>query len=657
MATKGKAQKKASLRYAEYYDFQEVQDRLYADSLKGREFKHLVEVIAQPENIRLAYRNIKANHGSRTAGTDGRTIKDLDRLPAEKLVALVQRKLSWYEPQSVRRVEIPKGNDPLKKRPLGIPTILDRLIQQCVLQVLEPICEAKFHEHSYGFRPNRSQEHAIALVYKNIQVSHYYFVVDIDIKGFFDNVNHGKLLKQMWTMGIRDKKLLSIVSAMLKAEVAGIGFPEKGTPQGGIISPLLSNIVLNELDWWIASQWEEIPTRREYARCVNCNGSENKSNKYHSLRNCTRLKEVTCVRYADDFKLFAKSFKQAKRLFYAVTDWLKCRLGLEISPEKSKIVNLKENYSEFLGLRIKAVNHGNEHRPKFVVESHIKDKSLDKIRENLKRLIHDIKFPGPEKHAEYAAVSRFNSYVVGVHNYYSMATMVCDDLNFMAFSVQKSLRARLKKRFKTAKQVRKKKLQYVIPEYIKERYGKSEQLRFVDKHALAPIGYVRHNNPKMKRRITNNYTPEGREAIHKVLDKSIDTGTMHYLMRNPIPYRSTAYNDNRISLYCAQFGKCAVTGKMLDSGDVHCHHKLPRHLGGTDEYKNLVIVCEDVHRLIHATNPEMVRKYMKKLNLDPKQIKKLNKFRNLANVESCLQFDAIYNLDGKPDEAKVSRPV
>lgn len=240
MATKDKAKKKSKLRHAEYYDFQGIQDKLYADSQKGRVFKHLVEIITLPENIRLAYRNIKANHGSKTAGTDGRTIKDLENLPDEKLVALVQKKLGWYKPQSVLRVEIPKGSDPTKKRPLGIPTILDRLIQQCVLQVLEPICEAKFHDHSYGFRPNRSQEHAVALVYKNIQLSHYYYVVDIDIKGFFDNVNHGKLLKQMWAMGIRDKKLLSIISAMLKAEVAGIGFPERGTPQGGIISPLLS---------------------------------------------------------------------------------------------------------------------------------------------------------------------------------------------------------------------------------------------------------------------------------------------------------------------------------------------------------------------------------------------------------------------------------
>ena len=641
MATKDKAKKKSKLRHAEYYDFQGIQDRLYADSQKGRVFKHLTEIIALPENIRLAYRNIKANHGSKTAGTDGRTIKDLENLPDEKLVALVQKKLGWYEPQSVLRVEIPKSSDPTKKRPLGIPTILDRLIQQCVLQVLEPICEAKFHDHSYGFRPNRSQEHAVALVYKNIQLSHYYYVVDIDIKGFFDNVNHGKLLKQMWAMGIRDKKLLSIISAMLRAEVAGIGFPERGTPQGGIISPLLSNIVLNELDWWIASQWEDFPTRKKYATGTNYNGTENKGNKYKMLRDYTRLKEVTCVRYADDFKLFAKNYGQAKKLFYAVEGWLKGRLGLSISPEKSKIVNLKESYSEFLGFRMKAVNHGSEHKPKFVVESHIREKSLEKVQRDMKRLIHDIEFPGHGKRAEHAAVARFNSYVIGVHNYYSMATFICHDFHKLAFSVHKSLNTRLKKRLKTVKQARKRKLGYVIPDYIKERYGDSEQLKFVRGYALAPIGYVKHKNPMMKRCITNSYTPEGREAVHKMLGKSIDTGIMHYLMRNPIPYRTAAYNDNRISLYCAQYGKCAVTGRKLEIKEIHCHHKLPKYLGGTDEYKNLVIISEDVHRLIHATNPETIRKYLEKLNLDAKQLKKLGKLRSLAKVESCLKCNAI----------------
>lgn len=144
---------------------------------------------------------------------------------------------------------------------LGIPTIEDRLIQQCIKQILEPILEAKFYEHSYGFRPERNTGHAIARV-QALTKKGYHFVVDIDIKGFFDNVNNGKLLKQLWTLGIREKRLLSVISRMLKAKIDGIGIPEKGTPQGGILSPLLANVVLNELDWWIASQWSDFPTHQ-----------------------------------------------------------------------------------------------------------------------------------------------------------------------------------------------------------------------------------------------------------------------------------------------------------------------------------------------------------------------------------------------------------
>lgn len=200
-------------------------DKLYADSVSGRQFRNLVELIQRPENIMLAYRNLRKNSGSKTAGVDKKTISDLNKWSDKKLVNHVQRKLDWYVPNAVRRVEIPKDNG--KKRPLGIPTIMDRLIQQCILQVLEPICEAKFFKRSNGFRPTHSAENAIAQAERMIQNIGCYYVIDIDIHGFFDNVNHGKLLKQMWALGIRDKKLLSIISAMLKAEVAGIGFPER----------------------------------------------------------------------------------------------------------------------------------------------------------------------------------------------------------------------------------------------------------------------------------------------------------------------------------------------------------------------------------------------------------------------------------------------
>lgn len=123
MTATGKQRKKAKLRHAEYYGLQESFDKLYADSKNGRIFKDLMPLITAEENIKLAYRNIRKNKGSRTAGTDNRTIENLSKLSDERLVYLVQRKLSWYEPQPVRRVEIPKPNDPTKMRPLGIPTV------------------------------------------------------------------------------------------------------------------------------------------------------------------------------------------------------------------------------------------------------------------------------------------------------------------------------------------------------------------------------------------------------------------------------------------------------------------------------------------------------------------------------------------------------
>lgn len=258
--------KQKKLRHLEYYDLQECFDNLYAKSKQGEVFTKLMEIISSEENIRLAYRNIKRNSGSYTSGTDNLNIKDIEKLSAEKLVEIIQRKLKFYKPKPVRRVDIPKYNG--KTRPLGIPCIVDRLVQQCILQVLEPICEAKFHERSNGFRPNRSAEHALAQCYKMIQQQNLHFVVDVDIKGFFDNVNHSKLIRQMWTMGIRDKQLICIIKEMLKAPIilpdGNKVFPTKGTPQGGILSPLLANIVLNEFDWWISSQWENIPTKTQY---------------------------------------------------------------------------------------------------------------------------------------------------------------------------------------------------------------------------------------------------------------------------------------------------------------------------------------------------------------------------------------------------------
>ena len=585
----------------------------------------MLSIITSEENIKLAYRNIKKNHGSKTAGTDGKTIQDLEKWQTETLINHIRKKLEYYEPQAIRRVEIPKPNG--KKRPLGIPTIMDRLIQQCIYQILEPIAEAKFHERSNGFRPNRSTEHAIAQVYKMVQTQQLYYIVDIDIKAFFDNVQHGKLLKQMWQIGIQDKKLLKIISVMLKAEVAGIGFPEKGTPQGGIISPLLlspllSNIVLNELDWWIASQWETMPTKHEYQGRKT---RTDNSSKYRALRT-SKLKECYLVRYADDFKILCRYHNDAKRLFIATQQWLKERLGLEINTEKSKIIDLRKNYSEFLGFKIKVHRKGKRHeqKVKYTIHSRVSDKAIKRIKDTTSRIIKRIEFPKDEKKEVYA-IDFYNSFVMGVHNYYCLATCVNKDFDKIAFHVRKRLRNRLKSRLS-----RKGVIQY---KYIEEEYGKSKEIRFIHGKAIIPLGYVQHQNPMWKNGKVNKYTPEGRKEIHNQLQK-VNLNILHYLMRNPNENQSVEYNDNRLSLYCAMQGKCAITKTILEKDNIHCHHIIPRKDGGGDNYQNLLLIDKRVHILLHATKAETIEKYLGILNLSKAQLNKLNTYRATLNLNA-----------------------
>lgn len=622
MANKKKPLKKQKIRNAEYYDMQTAFDKLYADSVSGRQFRNLVELIQRPENIMLAYRNLRKNSGSKTAGVDKKTISDLNKWSDKKLVNHVQQKLDWYVPNAVRRVEIPKDNG--KKRPLGIPTIMDRLIQQCILQVLEPICEAKFFKRSNGFRPTHSAENAIAQAERMIQNIGCYYVIDIDIHGFFDNVNHGKLLKQMWALGIRDKKLLSIISAMLKAEVAGIGFPEKGTPQGGIISPLLSNIVLNELDWWVASQWEEMPTKRNYVHRIYANGTPDKSNTIRALRSYTKLKECYLVRYADDFKIFCKKHSDAVKLFEATKQWLWERLGLEISPEKSKIVNVKRHYSEFLGFKLKVREKGKkpDGSKRYVIEAHVRDKALKKIRARSKEIIGQIRRTYDPK-MEYRLIQKYNSYLIGIHNYYCIATHVNLDIHEIAFDVKKSLYNRLKHRLQRTGSISNR--------YIQEKYGKSREVRYLNGHAVVPVAYVQHRVPMDRKIRVNPYTPEGRTEIHKNLT-GLNLAVMNHLMNTPAGQQSVEYNDNRIALYVAQKGKCAVSGIALDANQVDCHHKKPLSLGGDDSYQNLIIVSDAVHILIHSSSERTIKKYLNDLQLNSKQLAKLNNLRKLAEM-------------------------
>lgn len=614
-----KAKKKSKLRHAEYYDMQKTFDSLYADSKSGEVFGHLMDIISAPSNIKLAFRNIKGNDGSHTAGTDGRTIESLAVMPEDKFVKLIQKQFRRYEPKAVKRVEIPKPNG--KMRPLGIPCIIDRIVQQCILQVMEPICEAKFYEHSYGFRPCRSAENAISYAYGLAQRNKLHYVVDVDVKGFFDNVDHRKLLKQIWTLGIRDTKLIQIIKAMLKAPIempdGETVLPSKGTPQGGILSPLLANIVLNELDWWIASQWDEMVGHMKHPCKVTYypNGAEKKCNSYTALKK-SNLKEMRIVRYADDFKIFCRTKEDAEKTYYAVKDWLWKRLKLEVSDEKSKVTNLRKRDSEFLGFRIKLRRKSNS----WVITSNVCDKAIHRIS---KEMADSVKAIQSSKTAEEISlnVGDYNAKVIGVQDYYCIATRV--NLNFS--DIARPINGQLLHRIDGIK-----KQGEIKNRYLRKRYGKSKQMRWIGETPLVPLAYVQFKIPMRKSRKINPYTSEGRAEIHDNL--RVDVNSMLWLMRHPIPTESVRYNDNRISLYAGQDGKCAITGKKLDVQTCFCYRKTNDCKKGKDNYQNLLLLSLQGLAIVSSEDMMSVVALVKEYSLNAKVITKVNKLRATAGL-------------------------
>src|SRR5690625_3920492 len=355
-----------------------------------------------------------------------------------------------------------------------------------------------------------------------INQAQLHYVVDVDIKGFFDNVNHTLLIKQLWNLGIQDRKVIACISKMLKAEIDKEGIPSKGVPQGGILSTLLSNVVLNDLDQWVAGQWEFFPLSKSYKSKVG--------ERYAKKR--TNLKEGYLVRYADDFKILCQDGKTAQKWYHAVRLYLKERLQLDISPEKAQIVNLRKRESEFLGFTIKA----NIKSKKRVAHTGIKRKKREKLKEQAKIHIQRIKESPTTQNA-----LRFNSFVLGIHNYFNRATHVNLEFSRLAYDLKAFLYNRLRPVGKYGHPIN--------PSTAYKKFYSTQVKTFkIDDVHLFPIGDFKTVNAMNFSPKLSLYTEEDRKRIYYKLKPNVRL-EISRLLKAKLPDRTVEYMDNRISRF------------------------------------------------------------------------------------------------------------
>ena len=417
----------------------EIQDALYQHSKEVYEsggrpaFKGLLEIMSAESTIITAIHNIKGNHGSETPGVDSKTMrKDYLQKPFPWVVADIQRAFKYFEPQQIRRVYIDKPGKS-EKRPLGIPAIRDRIVQECMRIVLEPILEAQFFAHSYGFRPMRDAAMALERVDIIMHNTGNYWIVEGDISKCFDRIDHSILIKRLYHMGIKDRRVLQIIKAMLKAGVMEeCAVNEEGTPQGGLISPLLANVYLDIMDEWVSKQWENKRTRHQYVQ---------DQSRYAVMRKKTTLVPGYLVRYADDFIIATDTRAHAEDWKARLQSLLQEKMKLTLSQEKTLITDIRKKYIKFLGYEFKMVR-GKSRRgyiPRTIPDRERLKRRADKIAEDIKKI------PGNYSREQMVgAINRINSQIRGIIQYYQCCTWVNIAMQKHSRKLQLAARRRLK---------------------------------------------------------------------------------------------------------------------------------------------------------------------------------------------------------------------
>lgn len=622
-----------NVRFSTEAELKQTLDFLYEKSKQGAGFTGLLEAMVSEVTIVTAIHNIKSNKGSKTAGVDRVKMDRYLQMPKEDLIALIQDNFRNYKPKPARRVYIPKKNG--KMRPLGIPTILERIMQECMRIILEPICEAKFYPHSYGFRPYRAQKHAVRDIINVINAAtkspdQPVWAVEGDIKGCFDNIDHRILLRKLWKIGIHDKRVIRLIQEMLKA-----GYIEGrqrydtkvGTMQGGILSPLMSNVYLNDFDWYIGRMYME-PHR-------HCK---------HKCNDTRRLKWSGVTpkynfRFADDWVILTSTEREAHRLKKVLAKYFRHRMKLELSQEKTYVTDLRTEGIHFLGFVIKAERKRKTPDPKTWTDNLVGKPlpDMERLKEKVRNIAKELREieAMDKKNIQAAQIQKVNAMIIGIAQYLqpsicSHAFHVIDRrINNTALAVWKNAFPKHYNQY----QVPLEKL-CNLPHRHAGYKSKTFAIPIEGKWFGITMAFITHSKYEsipFDQKMTP-YTEEGRQKYIRYRSKqkplpcnrpSINSAEDILLSVYAKGLANFEYFMNREYAYNRDKGRCKCCKTWLsEESGMYCYHintKLP--MEKVNKVQNLIWLCRNCYRM--ANNGPIPP------GTDEKVIKKIQKYKRM----------------------------
>ena len=602
-------------------ELRQLQDDFYKTAREGFMkgelvgFKDLKEIAFCDANIITAIHKLKANRGSKTPGVDKEVIREnILEEEYEEVIRKVKEVVEHYTPHPIKRVYIPKTGTTTALRPLGIPCIIDRIVQECIRNVIEPILEAQFFDHSYGFRPLRNAHQAYERVCDIIHHTGHHWVIEGDITKCFDTVNHNTLLGALYHMGIQDRRILQMIKAMLRAGVMNeIHQNDIGTAQGGIISPLLANVYLNKLDDFITREWEEKKLKKvsRYYKSGKNKGKKSSGIITTLRRSAPAMKPAFLVRYADDWIVVTSTLENAKKLKKRISLFLKTHLRLELSDKKTRITNVKKKAIKFLGFQIRA--RAGKSKSGIIMQGKPDEERFAVKVQELKKSIHDFKKSGSMDSLIHK-INLYNCKVRGILNYYKVASRISHTVKKASYELSGLIYKALSRYKSTKVDWIPAKATRNLTEIHKERNQVVVALKYKDFWiGVTRLNFVRWTAERRKNPMETIYSAEGRELYEVRTGKGRSLNRKDLTLSDKyseiIAYNrrvKTIYNFeffmNRGYVYNVDKGRCRLCGKVIDDDkDVETHHintVLP--IGEINRVHNLATMHSNCHSLIHS---------------------------------------------------------